>query len=136
MMLDWQGKNCIGLVEAIEAAGIVLYDSPEGEFCSDPFLAQEIIDGFDCAAWMLSVKLPEVKQLAQDRILARMPAWKQSNMTARAVELISLGEVGSEEWNALQAEWAWARSVREFSNQLEKNLAQDPTIDITAGWPE
>lgn len=136
-MLNWQGKNCIGLVKAIEAAGITLYATPEGEVCSDPQVAQDIIDAFDLNAHLADVLVPKIKAKARDVILSRLPEWKQANMTARAVELVGAGQASGAEWDAMQALWAWVKAVREHSDALEAQaLASPQTVDIEAGWPE
>lgn len=86
-------------------------------------------------AWITA----KIKAEAQQRILARLPQWRQNNATARAVELISLGEASGPEWEALQAAWGWVKATREHSNALEAQAAQaeDPmAFDFTAGWPE
>ena len=83
-------------------------------------------------------RIAQVKAKAREKILARMPEWKQANATARAVELVSLGQASGAEWTAMQAAWAWVKSVREYSNALEAqiNASDDPaTVDIATGWP-
>ncbi|WP_031431834.1 hypothetical protein [Methylomicrobium agile] len=54
-------------------------------------------------------------------ILARLPQWKQSNLTARAVELQSIGPAQwgvdeQAEWDYIQSEWDWVKSIRAESN--------------------
>lgn len=85
-----------------------------------------------------AARIVAVKLKARAVILARMPEWKQANATARAVELVSLGQASGPEWQAMQAAWAWVRSVREYSDRLEAAVAasDDPgSIDISTGWP-
>jgi hypothetical protein len=60
--------------------------------------------------------LKQINQLAGDKILALYPQHMQANLTARAVELISLNEVGSVEWLAIDAIWVWIKLVRTESN--------------------
>ncbi|WP_024296636.1 hypothetical protein [Methylomicrobium lacus] len=58
---------------------------------------------------------------AEEIIKARLPQWKQANLTARAVELnhraVGLWtQAETAEWGAIQAEWEWVKSVRAASN--------------------
>jgi hypothetical protein len=79
-----------------------------------------------------------IKAEAQRRIVAVMPEWKQRNATARMVEKLAAGETGDAEWVAGQAAWAWIKTVRQHSDDLEALViaAPDPLqIDIAAGWP-
>jgi hypothetical protein len=62
-----------------------------------------------------------VNQRAGEIILLRFPQWKQANLTARAVELQSIGtenwtESEAQEWTGITAAWAWVKSVRAQSN--------------------
>lgn len=65
--------------------------------------------------------IKRIKAKAGETIIARLPQWKQSNLTARAVELQSTGPTSwtqdeQTEWAAIQAEWAWVKSIRAQSN--------------------
>jgi len=58
---------------------------------------------------------------AGEIITARLPLWKQANLTARAVELQSIGQSAwapaeQAEWDAIQAEWNWVKAVRAQSS--------------------
>ena len=84
-----------------------------------------------------------VKDEAQLRIIARYPAWKQADMTARGVELsFSRDKKGAwtaeeqAEADALQAVWAWIKAMRAAADALE---ALDPIpYDYRSAkhWPE
>lgn len=81
-----------------------------------------------------------VKAEAQRRIFDRFPQWKQANMTARAVEIVRMGEGNwtpevKTEADALDGAWAWIKSVRDASNTIE---ALDPIpsdFSDDARWP-
>lgn len=90
--------------------------------------AQAVIDAFDPAAGDPA----SVKAEAARRILARYPEWKQRNMTARGVDLLSRRLVAgawtdaeAAEASALQVAWDWIKSVRATSDALE-SLAPIP----------
>jgi hypothetical protein len=75
----------------------------------------------------------DVNKEANRVIIARYPQHKQANMTARAVELMSINQVGSEEWLSIQAAWGWVKSVRDASNVANTAIALSATIaDIRA----
>ena len=86
-----------------------------------------------------AAKTSKIKAGARARILARLPEWKQANMTARAVELVALGQTSGAEWAAMQTAWDWIKAVRAHSDVLELAViaADDPaSVDIELGWPE
>ena len=62
----------------------------------------------------------KINTKAGDIITARLPIWKQNNMTARAVELqanqANWTTEDADEFAALQAEWDWVKSIRMASN--------------------
>jgi hypothetical protein len=67
-----------------------------------------------------------VKVEARNRILARFPEWKQANLTARGVELQDIWRLNGAwtaqeqaEADALNAVWAWIKSVRAASDAIE-----------------
>jgi hypothetical protein len=82
-----------------------------------------------------------VKGICRKKILAVFPEWKQTNMTARGVELLSTGPANwtdqdKAEAMALQTAWAWIKSMRQASNVIE---AMSPIpADFMNGkyWPE
>jgi hypothetical protein len=53
---------------------------------------------------------------AGKKILDRYPQYKQANMTARFIELMTLGETASQEALDIKAAWDWIKSVRQESN--------------------
>ena len=82
-----------------------------------------------------------IKTAARQVILARYPEWRQANLTARAVELISLGQTSGPEWQQMQAIWAWIKAVRARSDLLEADVAACTTVAAVdavqlSGWPE
>lgn len=91
-------------------------------------------------AVLLAVR--RIKSLAQARIYAFLPAWKQANLTARAVELtpkviagtLTKGETA--EFAAMQAAWARVKAIRAFSNGLEARVIAGETFDPAGeSWP-
>jgi hypothetical protein len=82
-----------------------------------------------------------IKTAARQIILSRYPDWRQANLTARAVELVSLGETSGPEWQQMQSIWAWIQSVRARSDLLEADVAACTTVEavkgiVIGGWPE
>jgi hypothetical protein len=62
-----------------------------------------------------------INQRAGEIITTQLPQWKQANLTARAIELQSVGasnwtESETQEWAAITAAWNWVKSVRTQSN--------------------
>lgn len=101
-------------------------------------------DGGGFAARPVPTPVPvsvQIKAEARRRILAVFPDWKQTNMVARGVELVRIKAEGGA-WStgeaveaaALDAAWAWIKSVRAASDALEL----DPPADFAADqhWPE
>lgn len=87
-------------------------------------------------------KVQEVKAEANRRIIAILPEWKQRNYTARAVEKVAAGEVGDDEWNAIQTAWLNIKAVRVASDAIEAEIAaltdeQAGQYDVAASplWP-
>jgi hypothetical protein len=80
----------------------------------------------------------DVRAEASRRILAVYPLWKQQNMTARAIDLLRKGEA---RWTraeaaqaaALDAAFAWIKSVRAASNTMESGPPHD--FASNARWP-
>lgn len=80
----------------------------------------------------------KVKKMANDKILITAPAWKQRNLIARSVELLTLDPtdpVVVAESDMMKAAWASLNAIRKHSNKLEDDLDKDVTTDITIGWP-
>jgi hypothetical protein len=69
-----------------------------------------------------------INALAGEKILTRYPQYKQANMTARAVELQSLNQVGSIEWLAIQAAWDWVKIIRTASNTANSAIVTAATV--------
>ena len=82
-----------------------------------------------------------IKTAARQIILSRYPEWRQANLTARAVELVSLNETSGAEWQQMQSIWAWIKDVRARSDLLEADVATCTTVEavegiVIGGWPE
>ncbi len=89
------------------------------------------------ALYAKAQKLANVKTFARNLILSKFPEWKQANMTARAVEILSASGTNTTEWEELQNAWAWIKQVRTYSNELESAIVNgNSELDITSGWPE
>lgn len=88
-----------------------------------------------------AAKRAAIKTAARQIILARYPEWRQANLTARAVELVSLGETSGPEWQQMQSIWAWIKDVRARSDLLEADVAACATVEavegiVIGGWPD
>lgn len=87
-------------------------------------------------------KCAKVKAKARLTILSVFPEWRQANMTARAVELLSANDLESQEWNGLKIVWGWIKSVRVHSDNMEASIMACQTeeemsaVDIDVGWPQ
>lgn len=82
-----------------------------------------------------------IKTAARQIILSRYPEWRQANLTARAVELVSLNETSGPEWQQMQAIWGWIKAVRARSDLLEADVAACTTVEavegiVIGGWPD
>jgi hypothetical protein len=88
-----------------------------------------------------AAKKQQIKAAARARILARYPEWMQANLTARAVELVSLGQTTGPEWGQMQAIWGWIKAQRARSDLLESDVDNCTTAEAVkqltiGGWPE
>lgn len=66
----------------------------------------------------------EVKVEAYRRILQIAPEWRQRNMIARSVELLSIGKENwsqeqIDEHNSIELIWSTIKKIRERSNMIE-----------------
>lgn len=101
--------------------------------------AQEIADME--ADWAANApKADDVKAEARRRILARLPDWKQANMTARGVELLRKGEVNwtpqeQAEADAITAAWDWVKAVRLASDDIEAMTPIPDDYRDDGHWP-
>lgn len=93
------------------------------------------------------LKLNEIRQEAEQRILQIAPEFKQRNLTARAVQLIAIyGSVEnfpqniSDEWNAGMMVWLSIKEIRDASNAAEEMVSNSSTFEEVLGvnpnWPE
>lgn len=83
-----------------------------------------------------------VKMECRRRILERFPEWKQTNMTARGVELQdvwrrsgSWTEAQQAEADALAAAWVWIKAVRAASDVIEAMQPIPADYADNARWP-
>lgn len=74
---------------------------------ADAALSQEIKDD----------AISRVNVCTQAEIYRLYPQWKQANMTARAVELMALGETEGGEWETIKAAWEDIKALRNSSNE-------------------
>jgi hypothetical protein len=118
----------------------------------DEIGAQALIDTFDPVAAVVPLKVAAVKAEAQRRIFAIMPAWKQSNLMAQALnDIIDHGQDATarpadQKATKVAADAAWGKikAIREASNVIEAKLLamtkwqeleeHDATTD--AIWPK
>lgn len=108
--------------------------------------APSLEDAGDCLAnprTYSSLATPlEIKAEAQRRILAIAPAWRQSNMIARVLEMVRDNGANVSAWPielqqenaAYQAVWDRIKAIRAFSDELE--AASPLLVEMAAGdWP-
>ena len=141
-----------GLAHRLYEAGIIITtnyseNNPPEVFTNNDAAAQTIIESWTLAD-SVNFIVVQIKEHARSRILAYYPEWRQTNMVARATELVSISTVGTlsveevSELNSLRSAWAWIKSVRNVSNVHESNLrALVSYEDIAAynwytNWPE
>lgn len=135
-----RGSDICQIVELGEefpiAPGLAWVDVP------DDTTVQDAWDGSAVVKWAPPLATAaDVKAEARRRIVSRYPDWKQANMTARGLELVSLGvnitADEAAEMDALRAAWSWIKSVRAASDAIEVRLAEQPDLDIAADhlWP-
>lgn len=78
-----------------------------------------------------------IKAEARRRIVARVPEWRQTNFTARMIELVRLG---AQNWTpeqqaeaaAIEATWEWVKRIRARSDELEAAVAGKTLEEIQA----
>lgn len=78
-------------------------------------------------------ELKRINDRVGEKILARLPLWKQSNLTARAVELNAKAArtvLEQQELDAIQQEWDWVKTLRGASNDYYVR------VQAAAGAPE
>lgn len=81
-------------------------------------------------------KISQIKREAAERINDICPAWKQSNLTARAVELIANKSVNGEltqseqsEWSNMMQIWQAIKQIRLDSDTAENTVNTLQTIE-------
>jgi hypothetical protein len=83
----------------------------------------------------------DIKTLARAKILEVANEDAQRNLLARSLKLLHKGHndplTNEENIEIAMIEQVWDRieAIRGYSNTLEEALADDPSIDIKAGWP-
>ncbi|WP_066339243.1 hypothetical protein [Azohydromonas lata] len=146
MAIAYEEKGA-GLHERIRTQGHWLVQEDGAWQSSDDAAVQAIIDAYtldDARAPIIAA----IKQEAMDRILAFLPAWKQSNLNARMNELnearfvrsLSIPEVYEVE--AMRGIWDKAKAIRAASDAHEAALKALGTFSAvlaypwrTTGWP-
>jgi hypothetical protein len=88
-----------------------------------------------------AAKKQHIKAATRAHILARYPEWMQANLTARAVELVSLNQTTGPEWGQMQAIWNWIKATRARSDLLESDVDNCTTVEAVeqlaiGGWPD
>ncbi len=80
--------------------------------------------------------ISQIKREAAERISDICPAWKQSNLTARAVELIANKSVNGEltqseqsEWSNMMQIWQALKEIRTGSDTAENTVNGLNTIE-------
>jgi hypothetical protein len=115
------------------------------EICepSDTIGQSEITEGWtvrNLTTAELNARKSAIKVEARARILAVYPDWKQTNMTARGVELVRIKAEGGS-WStgeaaeaaALDVAWTWIKSVRAASDALE--ITNPANFGADEHWP-
>jgi hypothetical protein len=139
-----------GLAQALAEAGIKFIVLDGVTTADDPEAAQAIIDAYDPLPVLKEKHIAKIKEEAQARIFEIIPAWKQANLTARAVELTAIRQDRAwtkeeqDEWNAGQAIWDRVKAIRAASDIIEKSVIEDTdwqnldTLKISeaAEWPK
>lgn len=81
-------------------------------------------------------KIQQIKREAAERINDICPAWKQSNLTARAVELINSRAINGEltqseqsEWSNMMQIWQAIKQIRIDSNTAENTVNGLNTVE-------
>ena len=140
-----------GLHAAISSAGHSLIERNGAWVADDDAAVQAVIDAYTAAETAAPI-ISEIKAHAREIILARYPDWKQTNMTARSVELTERVATGGAlttaeqaEIDAMKAVWSWIKSVRAASDAHEaavaalvaaSDFAGILMYDWRAGWLE
>lgn len=83
-------------------------------------------------SWLDKAKEDAIKQIngaTSSKILSTYPDYKQRNMTARYLELVTLNETGSDEGKAIADAWDWIKAIRERSNVASALIATKTTLE-------
>lgn len=78
-----------------------------------------------------------INHIASEKILNIAPIYKQNNMLARSIELLSkdiLTEQELLEKEIIEDIWNRIKAIRTYSNTLRNNLTVN--TNINEGWPE
>ncbi len=91
--------------------------------------------------WMKQQSIAAIKATAGKIILTRLPAWKQNNLTARAIELLAGNQTMLPEFQNIQDQWEWVKNVRQASDIAEANITLavnqvEVTAALTTGLAE
>lgn len=91
-----------------------------------------------------ALKIAGVKADAGWKITAILPEYKQRNLSARAIELLALGQPNwtaeeQAEWDAGAAVWAVIKAIRTASDVFEEAVSTETDVDTLVAlhptWP-
>lgn len=147
MMIDFKGlQQCNACMERIQAAGHSISYVDNQIQVSDVAAVQSIIDTFTLADACAPI-IADIKALANQKILAFMPVWKQANRNARINELNTIRfdrawtDAEIAEMAVLQSAGRKIDEIRDASNAHEARLLALESFDsilaydISTGWP-
>lgn len=130
-------ENVINWDGTVSYALLPNYDA----FESDTLQIGQYIEGFTAPQEEIdSAKLERITRIkaeAQERIYAIVPAWKQTNLIARSIELrdikderawTEITEIEAAEDAAIRAIWAQVKAIRAASNTAEAAVNAAATI--------
>lgn len=106
---------------------------------SENLRAGEYINGFSAPQEEVdstkAERITRIKTEAQERIYTIVPAWKQTNLIARSIELRDIKdervwtEIEAAEDAAIRAIWAQVKAIRAASNTAEAAVNAAATIE-------
>ena len=70
----------------------------------------------------------EINNLTSAKILSKYPDYRQRNMTARYLKLVTLAETETEEALTIHAAWNWIKDIRSRSNTATALLETKTTL--------
>lgn len=111
------------LIDVYTNAPIATYNAPDEERYlyarSDVYIVDGAYNIGDNEKPLIKIKnerLGLINGIAGEKILGKYPDWKQRNMTARFIQLMTLSQLESQEAIDLKLAWEWIGSIRALSN--------------------